>query len=212
MKFYSINNFPFPLPPGGKCGIIKYPHVTCNEGMMDMYRKILAGLLALIAAVGLTACGNENENSQPEGSSSETVSENRSSGTEAEGSSSQPEGSSDSGESSDSSGTSDSSSVSTESEDPNTHTVILCNGLDTDVTALRIREAGSEYWSFEVLSGEDWAAGSSIQLDLSREEWTVDGDWEVEVTLSDGSTAVYEIPLGDYSIVELQPNGEFNGE
>lgn len=170
-----------------------------------MHRKFAAGLLALLLALGFSACGNGGEgSSEPSSSASSSESGSGSSESKPEDSS-QPE---DSSAVIDPAGESSGSSA----DEGDSHAVILCNGTGSDVTGLRIRETGSEYWSFEILGGESWASGSSIELDLSREEWEVDGGWEVEVTFPDSGTAVYEILLGEYGIVELQPDGAFEGE
>ena len=174
-----------------------------------MHRKFAAGLLALLLALGFSACGNGGEgSSEPSSSISSSEPGSGSSGSSSESTpedSSQPE---DSSAVTDPAGESSGSSA----DEGDSHAVILCNGTGSDVTGLRIRETESEYWSFEILGGESWASGSSIELDLSREEWEVDGGWEVEVTFPDSGTVVYEIPLGEYGIVELQPDGAFEGE
>ena len=174
-----------------------------------MHRKFAAGLLALLLALGFSACGNGGEgSSEPSSSASSSESGSGSSGSSSESTpedSSQPE---DSSAVTDPAGESSGSSA----DEGDSHAVILCNGTGSDVTGLRIRETESEYWSFEILGGESWASGSSIELDLSREEWEVDGGWGGEVAFPDGGTVVYEIPLGEYGIVELQPDGAFEGE
>ena len=175
-----------------------------------MMRKIAAGLLALLAALGLAACGGGEDGSEGSSTYSQTVSAPES--VSEGGSGSAPEDESGASEPS-GSGESASEPVPEESaEEEGVHSVILCNGLSVDVTALRVREAGSEYWSFEILGGERWASGSSIELRLDREEWTVGGGWEVEAELADGTAESYSIPLGEYGIVELRPDGEFGGE
>ena len=173
-----------------------------------MYKKFAAGLLALLLALGFSACGNGGEgSSEPSSSASSSEPGSGSSGSSSE---STPE---DSSQPDDSSAVTDPAGESSGSsaDEGDSHAVILCNGTGLDVTGLRIRETGSEYWSFEILGGESWASGSSIELDLSREEWVVDGGWEVEAELADGTAENYTIPLGEYGIVELRPDGEFGG-
>ena len=178
-----------------------------------MIRKIAAGLLALLAALGLAACGGGEDGSEGSSTYSQTVSapESVSEGGSGSAPESVPESESGADEPS-GGGESASEPVPEESaEEESVHSVILCNGLSVDVTALRVREAGSEYWSFEILGGERWASGSAIELQLDREEWAVDGGWEVEAELADGTAENYTIPLGEYGIVELRPDGEFGG-
>lgn len=175
-----------------------------------MYRKFAAGLLALLLAMGFFACGNGGEGSSEPSEPSSSAASGSSGIEDMSGASSDSSSPASGADSSDPSEPAETSSVPEEEGD--THTVILCNGTGSRISALRVREEGSEYWSFEILGGEAWPDGSSIELDLSREEWDVDGGWEVEVTLDGGSTAVYTVPLGDYGIVELRPDGAFEGE
>lgn len=174
-------------------------------------KKIAAGLLALLAALGLAACGGGEDGPERDSTYSTTVSAPESVSESGSGSAPESVPESESGADEPSGGGESASAQPEEDAGEGVHSVVLCNGLPVDVTALRVREAGSEYWSFEILGGERWASGSAIELQLDREEWAVDGGWEVEAELADGTAENYTIPLGEYGIVELRPDGEFDG-